>query len=360
MSTLFYIIIAILIFGILIATHELGHFAAAKGLGVKVNEYSIGMGPLLFSRQKGETLYSLRLFPIGGFCAMEGEDEESEDPRAFGNAAGWKKLIILVAGAGMNFLTGVLILLCLNIPAQGFVMPTIAGFTEGFGLEDCGIHAGDQVLAVDGHRMFSYSNLSLFLSRAGDTVKFEMKGEDGEKYTLDIYMPYQDRMNEEGEMVHQRGLMIGTKVLPGTVLNKIRFTIYDAVDYVRLVWVSLGDLVTGHVGLRDLSGMVGITETIAEVGSNPDYSPNAMAAVMNIASLAALIAVNLAVMNLLPLPALDGGRVFFLVLNGILYLLFRRTIDPKYEGFIHTAGLAALMLLMVVVTVSDIGKLFGV
>ena len=360
MSTALFVVIAILIFGILIATHELGHFTAAKLLGVKVNEFSIGMGPGLISRQKGETLYSLRLLPIGGYCAMEGEDEDSEDPRSFGRARGWKKLIILCAGAGMNLLTGVLILLCLNIPAQGFVLPTIAGFTEGFGLEDCGIHAGDQVLAIDGHPMFSYSNLSLFLGRAGDTVKFRMQGEDGKPYTVEVYMPYQVRTDENGQTVRQRGLMIGANVLPATIGNRLRFTLYDAMDYVRLVWVSLGDLVTGQVGVRDLSGMVGITETFAEVGTNPEYSPTIAAAAMNIASLSALIAVNLAVMNLLPLPALDGGRIFFLLLNGLLLLLFRRRIDPKYENMVHMVGMAALMLLMLVVTASDIGKLFGV
>ncbi len=360
MTTVFFIVVAILIFGFLIATHEAGHFAAAKLLGVKVNEFSIGMGPCLISRQKGETLYSLRALPIGGFCAMEGEDEDSPDPRSFGRAKTWRKLVILCAGAGMNFLTGVVILLCLNLPAQGYVMPTIAGFTEGFGLEDCGIHAGDQVLAIDGHPIYAYSNLSLFLGRAGDTVEFRMRAQDGSSYRVKAYMPYQDRLDENGQMVHQRGLQIGTVVLPPTLANRLRFTLCDAMDYVRLVWISLGDLVTGKVGIRDLSGMVGITETIAEVGTNPEYSPNPLAAVMNVASLSALIAVNLAVMNLLPLPALDGGRIFFLLLNAVLYLLFRRKIAPKYEGFVHMAGLVALMLLMVVVTVSDIGKLFGV
>ena len=165
-----YILVAILIFGILIATHELGHFTAAKLLGVKVNEFSIGMGPSIFSHKKGETLYSVRALPIGGYCAMEGEDDDSADPRAFGRAAGWKKFIILCAGAAMNFLTGLLIILVLYSQRSGFVMPTVAGFLDGYSLEACGLQAGDRVVSIDGHRMYSYDDLSLYLSRAEDTV----------------------------------------------------------------------------------------------------------------------------------------------------------------------------------------------
>ena len=357
---MFYVIIAVLIFGVLIATHELGHFAAAKWLGVKVNEFSIGMGPAVFSMEKGETLYSFRAMPIGGYCAMEGEDDDSADPRAFGRAAGWKKFIILCAGAAMNFLTGLLILLVLNLPVQGFVLPVIQDFTPGFGLEDCGLQQGDQVLSVDGHRIYNYSNLFLFLSRAGETVDVVVE-RDGERVVLeDLYMPLQQAgVDENGEPIYQRGLQIGVTVLPATLGNKLLFTCYDALDYVRLVWLSLGDLVSGQAGIRDLSGLVGITNTMAEVGSDPELSPTPVMAARNMANFAALIAVNLAVMNLLPLPALDGGRIFFLLLNGLLLAMFKKKLDPKYEGYVHMAGLAALMALMLVVTLSDVGKLFG-
>ncbi len=353
-----YIIIAILVFGVLIATHELGHFASAKLLGVRVNEFSIGMGPALFSGERGETLYSVRALPIGGYCAMEGEDNDSSDPRSFGRAAAWKKLIILAAGAGMNFLTGLIIVFCLNLPQQGFVLPAVAGFLDGYGLEDCGLRAGDVVTAVDGHRMYDYSNLSLFLSRAGDTVDWEVE-RDGEKLVLeDVYMPLQERVDAEGNKTWLRGLSIGQEVLPATAGNLLRFTWYNTADLVRLVWISLGDLVTGAVGLRDLSGPVGIVEVMTEVGSqSAEVSP--LLAVYQLSYLAAMIAVNLAIMNLLPLPALDGGRIFFLLLNGLLYGVCRRKIPAKYESYVHLAGLAALMMLMVMVTLSDVGKLLG-
>ncbi len=353
-----YIIIAVLIFGVLIATHELGHFASAKALGIKVNEFSVGMGPALFSREKGETLYSVRVLPIGGYCAMEGEDGDSDDPRSFWRAAGWKKLIVLAAGAGMNVLTGLVVVFCLNLPQQGFVQPTVAGFLEGYGLENCGLRAGDVVVSVDGHRMYDYSNLSLFLGRAGDTVDWVVE-RDGEKLVLeDLHMPLQKRTDAEGKTTWLRGLSIGQKLLPATLGNKLLYTWYNTLDLVRLVWISLGDLVTGAVGLRDLSGPVGIVEVMTEVGSqSAEVSP--WLAVYQLAYLAALIAVNLAVMNLLPLPALDGGRIFFLALNGLLYGLFRKKISPRYEGYVHLAGMAALMALMLAVTLSDVGKLLG-
>lgn len=354
-----FVILAILIFGVLIATHELGHFATAKLLGVKVNEFSVGMGPAIFKKEKGETLYSIRILPIGGYCAMEGEDDDSADPRSFGKAAGWKKLIILCAGAAMNFITGLIIFLVIYAQSSAFAMPTIGGLMEGYGLENCGLQAGDKVISVDGHKMYGYSNLSFFLNRAGDTVDWVVE-RDGERIVLeDVYMPLQEKTDVEGNTTRLRGLSIGVEVVPGTIGNKLLFGWYAALDNVRLVWISLGDLLSGAVGLRDLSGPVGIVDVMTEVGSNPEYSPTPAAAALNMASFAGLIAVNLAVMNLLPLPALDGGRVFFLLLNGVLSALFKKKIDPKYEGYVHMAGLAMLMGLMLVVTFSDIGKLFG-
>ena len=355
-----YIIVAILIFGFLIATHELGHFATAKLLGVKVNEFSVGMGPAIFKREKGETLYSVRALPIGGYCAMEGEDDDSADPRAFGRAAGWKKFLILCAGAVMNFVTGVVILVVLYSNAPGFYQPVLKEISPGFGLEDCGLQGGDVVVSLDGHRIYNYGNLSMFLSRAGEDMDWIVE-RDGEKIKLeDVHMPLQESgTDENGQTLYRRGIVIGQEVLPATPLIRLQYSWYTAMDYVRMVWISLGDLISGAVGLNDMAGPVGIITTISEMGSNEEISPTAMDAVRNIASLAALIAVNLAVMNLLPLPALDGGRIFFLLLNGILYTLFKKKIDPKYEGYVHMAGLAALMALMLIVTVSDVGKIIG-
>ena len=359
-----YIIIAILIFGVLVATHELGHFVAAKLSGVKVNEFSVGMGPVIWQseKRKGEpweadkTVYSLRLLPIGGFCALEGDDEDSDDPGAFGKAAWWKKLVILCAGAGMNFLTGVVIMAILYAPATGFRVEVYGGPIEGYNTENCGLLAGDRFLSVDGHRVLVYGNARFYLDRAGETIDFVVE-RNGERVELkDVHLPYQERTDAEGNFTRLRGLTMGATADPANFLDKLAYAWWTAIDFVRVVWISLGDIFTGAVGLRDLSGPVGIVNMMGEVGSQ---SPTLADAAWDLAYLAALIAVNLAVMNLLPLPALDGGRVFFLALNGLLYGLFRKKIDAKYEGYVHLAGLAALMCLMLVVTLSDVGKLFG-
>ena len=356
MARFLYILLAVFLFGVLIATHEFGHFFTAKLLGVKVNEFAVGMGPALFKRQKGETLYSLRALPIGGFCAMEGEDDDSADPRSFGKAVWWKKIVILCAGAFMNFATGVVIMAILYAPAQGFRAEVYGGPLEGYGTENCGLLAGDKFLSVDGHRVLIYGNARFYLDRAGERIDFVVE-RNGQRVELkDVSLPYQERTDENGNFTRLRGLTMTSTADPAGFLDKLAYAWNTCVDFVRVVWISLGDLVTGAVGLRDLSGPVGIVDMMGEVGSQ---SPTLYDAAWNLGYLAALIAVNLAVMNLLPLPALDGGRVFFLVLNGLIYGLFRRKIDPKYEGYVHMAGLAAFMCLMLVVTLSDVGKLFG-
>ncbi len=351
-----YIIIAILIFGILVATHELGHFASAKLLGVRVNEFAVGMGPALLKRQRGETLYSLRALPIGGFCALEGDDEESADPRSFGRAAWWRKMVILCAGALMNFVTGVVIIAILYAPATGFRAEVYGGPIDGYGTENCGLMPGDRFLSVDGHRVLVYGNARFFLNRGGDTLDFVVE-RNGERVELkDVHLPYQERTDENGSLTRLRGITMSAVADPTSFFGKLAYAWNTAIDFVRVVWMSLGDMVTGAVGLRDMSGPVGIVNMMGEVGSQ---SPTLYDAAWNLGYLAALIAVNLAVMNLLPLPALDGGRVLFLLLNGLLYGLFRKRIDARYEGYVHLAGLAALMCLMLAVTLSDVGKLIG-
>jgi len=350
-----YILIAILIFGILIAVHEFGHFITAKLLGVQVNEFSIGMGPAIFSKTKGETLYSLRVLPIGGFCAMEGEDEDSDNPRAFGAAAGWKKLIILVAGAWMNFVTGLLICCVLMAGAAAFVEPVVAGFVAEYPQEmvgEAGLMEGDRILSVNGERIYLYSDITLFFSRSnGETMNLVIE-RNGQRVYLNDYPLHLREWTEEGQTVTRYG--VNFSVSEATFASKLKNSWLMAIDFVRLVRFSLQELFTGGAGLQDLTGPVGIVDTMSQVGSE---SKSMGDAVYYILYLAALIAVNLAVMNLLPLPALDGGRIFFLILNGICALLFRRRIPSKYEGYVHMAGMVLLLGLMVVVTFSDIGKI---
>lgn len=349
-----YIIAALLLFGILIAVHELGHFLAAKACGVRVNEFAIGMGPTLWQKQKGETQYSLRAFPVGGFCAMEGEEEESDDPAALNNQGFWKKLLIFAAGAAMNFLAGLLIIFFLYLPAQGFYQPVLSGFADGCPLQGTdGLQVGDRLVSIDGERVYVYSDVSLLLGLNNTGVFDLVVDRGGEKVRLDDFaMERQTYTDQSGNAYSGYGLFFGAA--EATFGDKLAYTWNNAVDFVRLVRLSLQMLVNGQAGLKDLSGPVGIVSTMVQVG---EQSESTRAAVENIAYIGALVAVNLAVMNLLPLPALDGGRIFFLVVNAVAMLLFKKKIPAKYENYIHFAGLVLLLALMVVLVFSDVGKL---
>ena len=349
-----YILAAILVFGVLIAVHELGHFMAAKACGVRVNEFSIGMGPALWKKQKGETQYSLRLFPVGGFCAMEGEEEDSDDPAALNNQGFWAKLLIFAAGAAMNFIAGLLIILVLYADAQAFYVPVVAGFADGCPLESAdGLQEGDRLLRIDGEKVYVYSDISLLMG-LNKTGAFDLQIErNGEVITLrDFTMERREYTDQNGKTYTGYGLYFGAE--EATLGRKLSYSWNNAMDFARLVRLSLQMLLTGQAGVKDLSGPVGIVSTMTQVG---EQAATTRAAVENIAYLAALIAVNLAVMNLLPLPALDGGKIFFLIINAVSMQLFKKQIPAKYENYIHFAGLILLLALMAVITFSDVWKL---
>jgi len=351
-----YVLAAVLIFGILVAVHELGHFAAAKLSGVRVNEFAIGMGPLLFQKEKGETLYSLRLFPIGGFCAMEGEDEDTGDERSFVRQGFWKKLLILVAGSGMNFIAGVVIIAFLFAGAQGFYVDQIVGFADGFPLEgEDGLMAGDIIYKVDGYRAYLRGDAAMFLQyNDGNGIDLEVI-RNGEKIVLKDFPMYRDTYNgEEGKF----GISVGAHFVPAGFFTRLQYIWYQALDFVQQVWFSLAQMIRGSVGMDDLSGPVGIVSAMTEVGEAAQESGGVRAAVWNIAYFAALLAVNLAVMNLLPIPALDGGRVLFLLVDAVSLLLFKRKVPEKYQAVVNTVGFVALMGFMLLVTFKDITKLF--
>ncbi len=354
--SILYILFAILIFGVLIAIHELGHFVAARLCGVRVLEFSLGMGPVLWRKDtKSGTQVSLRALPIGGFCAMEGEDGDSQDPAAFSNAAVWKRLVILAAGAFMNFVLGfVLVIVCFS-QLEAFTAPTVTGFMEGCPYEGAdGLLEGDTFYKINGERIYFSSDVATYLARGGGKTADIVLIRDGHKVRLNDYpmvlREYTDP--ETGETSMKYGLYFG--VQETGVLAKLKYSWYCARDFVRLVRLGLTDLITGAAGIRQMTGVVGVVDMMAEVGTS---SPTVYDAILNIVYLAAFIAVNLAVMNLLPIPALDGGRIFFLVVTWLLEKLFRRRIDPKYEGYVNTAGLVLLMGLMVFVMFNDIARI---
>lgn len=350
-----YILIAILIFGFLIAIHELGHFLAAKAFGVRVNEFSIGMGPAFLQRTRGETAYSLRILPIGGYCAMEGEEETSDDPRALNRQGLFPRFVIFAAGAFMNFLAGFLILVLLCSHLTAVTEPVITGFADGFPSQgEQGLMVGDRIVSIDGERIFLYSDVSIFLSM-GDQAHYDVVvRRDGQRVALkQLPLSPQAYPNADGSSSVRFGLDFGQSEKV-TALVKLKVAGLNSLDFVRLVWYSLKMLVTGQVGLSEMSGPVGIVTTISDVGHQ---SGSLLAAAANIGYFASLIAINLAVMNLLPLPALDGGHIFFMYASALVTKVTKRPVNPRYEGILHYAGFIALMIFMVVVTVSDVLKL---
>ncbi len=334
------IVIAILLFGFMIFFHELGHFATAKWAGVKVNEFSIGMGPKIISKTVGETDYSLRLFPIGGFVAMEGEDEESDDERSFMSRPVWKRIIITSAGAIMNLILGFAVIFALTCGQTLFGTTTVAAFTEGASSSEY-LMVDDKILAVNDENSGCDYDIVYSLMRDTDGI-----------VTMDVL--------RNGEKVHLDKVVFDTQDINGTKSIILDFSIYGEelgffgkIGYsfrwtwslVKLVWNSLGDIISGEFGISQLSGPIGVTETISNAVQSTNYK--------GILLILAMITVNLGVFNLLPLPALDGGRIFFMVIE-----LFRgKPIDQKVEGIIHAVGMGLLMILMIFVAYNDIVRL---
>ena len=355
MVRLLYILLAILLFGVMIAIHEFGHFLTAKLLGVKVNEFAIGMGPALWSRQKGETLYALRAFPVGGYCAMEGEDEDTGDPRAFARQAGWKKVIILCAGSFMNFVLGLVITVALFLGITQARTPVVTQFADGFQHQGAdGLMEGDRIVSVDGHGIWMYADVQNYLARNDGHGVDLIVVRDGKRITLNDFPMGRYDYEYQGGLYHGFGLIFG-EIDDLSIPERICQGAVQTFDFVRIVWMSLGDLVTGRVAVSELSGVIGVVDVVSEVGTQ---SASITAGVQNVFYFMALISVNLAVMNLLPIPALDGGRVFFVLLNGLVYAVSRRRIPERYEGYVHAGAFVLLLALMAVVALHDIWNIF--
>lgn len=340
------IILAILAFGVLVIVHEFGHFITAKRGGVQVNEFWIGMGPTLIKREHNGTLYCLKLLPFGGACVMEGEDGESENEHAFGKASLPRRMLIVCAGALMNFLVGFLIVLAVVRPNStngGFVVPTVESLNaQSAAAADGGLQEGDTLLKVGGYHILLRQDLSTALARCADRSSVEVVvRRDGERVTLPSVDLRATVTDENGNKLI--GIVFGEA--PDGALMRLKTAVYTSIDYARMVWASLGMLVSGQAGVNDLSGPVGVATVMADAAK---YSLSAFL------DMVAFISINLGVMNLLPLPALDGGRLVFLIIEGIR----RKPVPPKYEGYVHAAGLMLLLALMLYVTGHDIWRIF--
>ena len=336
------IILAILAFGVLVIVHEFGHFITAKRGGVQVNEFWIGMGPTILKHEHKGTLYCLKLLPFGGACVMEGEDGESENEHAFGKAKLPRRMLIVCAGALMNFLVGFLIVLAVmqpNGPNGGYIVSTIAS-VDPASTAAGDLQAGDEILKIDGYHILVRSDFETALNRTASTTHKVTVRREGEKVTL-------PSVKLEAAVTDANGnkrIGITFAELPDSLGMHLSMSVRTAVNYARLVWSSMG-MLSGQVGVDQLAGPVGMAEVMADTAK---YS------MISFFQLVAFISINLGVMNLLPLPALDGGRLVFLIIEGIR----RKPVPPKYEGYVHAAGLMLLLMLMVYVTGQDVLRIF--
>ena len=349
--TVVYIIVAILVFGVIIIIHEAGHFTAAKIFGVKVNEFSIGMGPRLFGWGKGETKYSLRALPIGGFVSMEGEDDASEDPRAFNRKPAWQRLIIICAGAFMNLVLGFLILIIVTSFSGGITTTQVAEFYKDDAPSHLsGLETGDKIIKVNGMRVFCDADISYQFQVDEDRV-FEMTVIRGGEKVILPSVTFDTVDSEDGTSIVIDFYVVGEKVNPFTVIS------YSARKFVsvgRMIWLSLFDLLRGRYSINDLSGPVGIVGAIGDVVGSTAKGVAFGEMILNLMSFVVFITINVGIFNLLPIPALDGARGLFIIIE----MIRRKPINPEREGMVHFVGLMLLLGLMAVVTVLDIIKIF--
>lgn len=339
-----------ILFALIIGIHEFGHFITAKKCGVKVNEFSIGMGPKLFSKQGKETVYSLRLVPIGGYCAMEGEDEASDDERAFNNKVWWKRAIILAAGAIMNIILGIVFMFIIQVQEPIYSSTTIAYLVSDSTSMNAGIEVGDQIYSVNGYRTYCATDMSFALSTAKDGVLDIVVKRDGEKLEFNDLQMEVVSYSDNVAVTRIDFKVYGVK---RTLKSVITSTFSETLAFIRMIYASIIMLFTGQAGFNEVSGPVGMASAIGQVAEQ-GFASSFLDGLNNIIYFMTLITVNLGIFNLLPLPALDGGRLLFVLIEAIR----GKPIDPEKEGIVHFIGFALLILLMVAVTIKDVWSLF--
>lgn len=339
MNGLLTVLITVLVFMFIIMVHEFGHFIAAKAVGVTVHEFAIGFGPVIWKKQGKSTLYCLRLFPIGGFVKLEGEDESSDDPGALNNKPAWKRLVVMAAGAVFNLILGLIVFVGMYMNTPEFPTLKIGEFIDEAKSTATVevLQQGDEIVAFNGKRLYYYKDLSFAISMESDgsPINLTIK-RDGKYKDVTINPVYLD-----GRYI------IGFRPMYENIgfFDAIRYGIAETFFTMRLVLSTFGMLVTGKLGFANVSGPIGASTVIGEAAS---------AGLPSLFNIFALLSVNIGLFNLIPFPALDGGRIFFLLIE----MIRRKPIPPEKEGMVHFVGLVLLLILMVFVTSSDIYKLF--
>ena len=337
-NTVYPILIAILFFELIIIIHEGGHFVAARLMKIKVNEFSIGMGPKLIQFKKGDTKYTLRLILFGGYCAMEGESEDSDDENSFAKKKVWRRFFVVVAGALMNLILGFLVIVIMLSSGSLIGTTEIAKFDDK-AVSSATLKQGDIIKSIDGMRVYTSTDVTTGLSRSGDDTLDMTVLRDGK--TLDLKVKFNMEKYEGRNFINMDFWLVGNKKTVGGVIKE---SFKEWVSFTRMVFLSVHDMIVGKYGLSDLAGPVGTVSVVSTAVTTSAYS---MLRIM------ALLTINVGLFNLFPIPALDGWRLFLLIFEGI----FKRKLPDKWDWAINAVGLVLLLGLMCVITFSDITKL---
>ena len=350
MSIILNLILFVLILGIIVCIHEFGHFVFAKLNGVYVYEFAIGMGPKIFSKKGKETEYSLRAIPIGGFCQLAGEEVDEDDhkkipkKRRLQAKKPWQRFLIMFFGAGNNFISAILILFVISLIWGGTSMdPVITSIQKNYPAQEIGIEKSDTILKINNHKTKTIDDVSLYLTVANHNkpTKIEIKKKNGE---IKVYNLKAKKVKIEKNTSYVYGLGLKQKKTYG-LKNAFIYTFKKTGSIFKQMWVTVGYLFTGKIKLNQLSGPVGIYTIVGEQSKT---------GLSSILYLIAFLSINVGFINLLPLPAFDGGHILFILIE----LIKGSPVNPKTENIIHTIGMALLMLLMLFITFNDIIKLF--
>ncbi|MCD8365462.1 MAG: RIP metalloprotease RseP [Clostridiales bacterium] len=340
-------IVAIVLFSIIIIFHELGHFLLAKANNIRVNEFCLGFGPTLIGFTKGETKYSIKLLPFGGACMMEGEDSESDDERSFQKKSVWARISVVAAGPVFNFIMA-LIFSVIIIACLGVMKPVVGDVMEGYSAQEAGLQSGDEIVKLGNKNIHFYKEVSMYsIFHEGETVTVTYL-RDGETCEATLSPTYDEESGRYLYGIYAEGSY--TRFGPA---KTVLYGIYDVKYWIQYTFKSLEMLVTGQVTVNDLSGPVGIVKTIGDTYEE-SMADGYFYVFLNMLNIGILLSANLGVMNLLPLPALDGGRLVFLVIEAIR----GKRISENKEGMVHFVGLMCLFALMILVMFNDVRKLF--
>ncbi len=338
--------IAIIIFSLIILFHELGHFLLAKANGIRVNEFCLGLGPTIVGFTRGETKYSIKLLPFGGACMMEGEDDESSDERAFNQQSVWARISVVFAGPLFNFIMA-FVLAVVVVAISGYSRCEIGEVTPGYSAMEAGLQKGDIITKLNNKKIHLFKELTFYTYvHSGEELDVSFI-RDGKNQNVTLKPTFDKEQNR---------YLIGISSAPyekGNILEVLKYSVYEVKYYIDTTITSLRLLVTGGVSMNDLSGPVGIVSSIGQTYQE-SQSSGALYVFLNMAIMCILLSANLGIMNLLPLPALDGGRLLFMIIE----LIRGKKMNPDKEGMVHFIGLVILLALMVFVMFNDIRKIF--